>query len=100
MILNKETILKILLSHKAELKQFGLKRIGLFGSYVRGDASIDSDIDFIVEFEKEKKTFDNFMDIAFFLEDLFGKKIDLLTQASLSPYIKPYVENEVVYETI
>lgn len=100
MILNKETILKILLSHKAELKQFGLKRIGLFGSYVRGDASIDSDIDFIVEFEKEKKTFDNFMDIAFFLEDLFGKKIDLLTQASLSPYIKPYVENEVVYEAI
>jgi uncharacterized protein len=47
--------------------------------------------------EFEKPTFDNFMNLAFFLEDLFQRKVDLVTSSSLSPYIGPYVKKEVVW---
>jgi len=60
-------ILKILRQHKKELKQkFGVKRLGVFGSYVRDEQAEDSDVDIVVEFEKGRKTFDNFMDLVFF----------------------------------
>ncbi|MEN4017774.1 MAG: nucleotidyltransferase family protein [Methanobacterium sp.] len=72
-----------------------LKKIGIFGSYAKGQQNEESDVDILVEFEKP--TFDNFMELAFFLEDLFGKKVDLLTPKSLSPYMKPYVEKEVIW---
>jgi|SRR5581483_1006934 len=75
------------------LRKYTVRRIGLFGSYVRGQQRKRSDIDFLVEFKEP--TFDNFMDLAFFLEDLFGRKVDLITEESLSPYIRPYVEKEV-----
>jgi uncharacterized protein len=75
------------------LRKYTVRRIGLFGSYVRGEQRKRSDIDFLVEFEEP--TFDNFMDLAFFLEDLFRRKVDLITEGSLSPYIRPYVEKEV-----
>ena len=86
-------ILKTLREHTETLKKFGVKRIGLFGSYVRGEQRVDSDIDFLVELEKP--SFDNFMDLAFYLEDLFGKKVELITKGSLSPYIQPYIEKEI-----
>lgn len=75
------------------LRRYQVKRIGLFGSYVRGEQKKRSDIDFLVDFEET--TFDNFMSLAFYLEDLFGRKVDLITKGSLSPYILPYVEKEV-----
>lgn len=75
------------------LEKHGVKRIGLFGSYARGEQKRDSDIDFMVEFEKPD--FDNFMDMVFYLEDLFGKNVELVTKAGLSPYIGPYVEKEI-----
>jgi len=85
--------------HKDLLKKYKVKRIGLFGSYVRGEQKKRSDIDFLVEFEEPN--FDNFMDLAFSLEDLFRKKAELITNGNLSPYIQPYVEKEVRwYETI
>ncbi len=96
--LTDKVILKILKEQKEILKKYGVKRIGLFGSFVRGEQKEYSDIDFLVEFEKP--SFDNFMDLAFYLEDLFGKKVELITNGSLSPYIQPYVEKEIKwYET-
>lgn len=80
------------------LVKYNVEKIGLFGSYVRVEQQKNSDIDFLVEFEKPD--FDNFMDLVFFLEDLFGKKVEIITDGSLSPYIQPYVEKEVKwYET-
>ena len=98
--MNKEEILKKLRENKEKIKEFGVKRIGVFGSFARDEAGEESDIDIIVEFEEGKKNFDNFINLAFFLEELFGKKIDLLTSESISPYIKPYVEKEVIYERL
>jgi predicted nucleotidyltransferase len=96
--LTDKEIITLLREHKDLLKKFKVKRIGLFGSYVRGEQKKDSDIDFLVEFEEPN--FDNFMDLVYSLEDLFRKKVELITNGNLSPYIQPYVEKEVRwYET-
>jgi len=91
--LTDKEIISLLKKHKGLLKKYKVKRIGLFGSYVRGEQKRGSDIDFLVEFEEPN--FDNFMDLIFHLEDLFRKKVELITNGSLSPYIEPYVEKEV-----
>ena len=79
------------------LSKLGVKRLGVFGSFVRGEAGPDSDIDFLVELEK--KTFDIYMDLKFFLEDLFERKVDLVLTDTIKPRLRPYIENEVVYAT-
>ena len=96
----KEKVLAKLEAHADALKRFGVKRCGLFGSHVRGQASGDSDIDILVEFEPGKKTFDNFMHLAFYLEDILRSKVDLVTVESLSPYIGPYILAEVEYAAL
>jgi predicted nucleotidyltransferase len=91
-------ILATLKKNKAFIKEkFGVKKIGVFGSVARGEAKKGSDVDVLVEFEKDKKNFDNFIDLSFFLEDLFGRKVDLITTSGLDKYIRPYVEKEVVW---
>jgi len=62
---------------------------------VRNQSEERSDVDILVEFEPEQKTFDNFMQLAFFLEDLSGRNVDLITIESLSPHIGPYILHEV-----
>ena len=89
-------IIDILRRRDREIKErFHVKRIGLFGSFARGEETGTSDVDIMVEFEQP--TFDNFMKLAFFLEDLLGRKVELVTPDSLSPYIAPYVKDEVVW---
>ncbi len=91
-------VLVTLKKNKALIKEkFGVKKIGVFGSVARGEAKKGSDVDVLVEFEKDKKNFDNFIDLSFFLEDLFGRKVDLITTSGLDKYIRPYVEKEVVW---
>lgn len=84
----------------AKLISLGVRTIGLFGSFVRGEAGLESDIDILVEFDSEKKTYDNFIDTCFFLEELFGHKVEVVTTDSLSPYIKPYILKEVEYVSL
>ncbi len=93
-----KVILEKLEKNKEVLKKYEVKRIGLFGSFVRGEQKKNSDIDFLIEFENPN--FDNFMDLVFYLEDLFGREVELITNGSISPYIQPYIEKEVKwYET-
>lgn len=71
-------IIEILKKHEQEIKdRFGVKRIGVFGSCAKGEQKEDSDVDLVVEFENP--SFDNFMDLAFYLEALFGRSVDILT---------------------
>jgi len=60
----------------------------LFGSYLKGEAKESSDIDVLVEFEKGKKTFDNYMELKFFLEDLFKRKVDPVIDESVKPELR------------
>ena len=94
-ILSKIEIEQTLRNHKDTLRRYSVKWLGLFGSYVKGAAHEDSDIDLLVEFEK--LSFDNYMGLRIFLEDLFEKKIDLVISNSIKPRLKPIIENEVEY---
>jgi len=93
--LTDKEIIDVINKNSDILKKYGVKKLELFGSYVKGEQKNDSDIDFLVEFEKPD--FDSFMDLAFFLEDLFERKVELITKGSLSPYIEPYVEKELIW---
>lgn len=86
-------IMDILIAHDDILKKYKVRKIGLFGSYAKGVQNKKSDIDFLVEFKEP--TFDNFMDLVFALEKLFKRKVDLITNGNLSPYIQPYVLKEI-----
>lgn len=99
-VLNKTIIYEELRKHKAKLEEYGVKQIGLFGSFVRDEGTTESDIDFLVDFEKEKKTLRNLVNLGEFLETLFGKKVDLVTPQGLSPYIGPYILKEVQYAAL
>lgn len=94
--MNRDEILKCLAEHREELAGFGVKSLALFGSVVRGEAGPDSDLDFLVEFEGPA-TFDQYMNLKFFLEELLGRPVDLATRKALKPRLKPYVEREAVY---
>jgi uncharacterized protein len=93
-------VLKMLQRNSARLNALGVKRIGLFGSFVRGEQRRASDIDFLVEFHRGKKTFDNFMNLSFFLEDLLQRKVEVITIEALSPYLGPHILNEVEYVSL
>ena len=97
MVQTKADVIQLIRENEAQLRALGVKRLGLFGSFVRGEQKPESDVDFLVEFEPAKKTFDNFMDTAFLLEDTCERKIDFVTLESLSPYIGPYILKEVQY---
>lgn len=92
-----EQILKMIEANREKIKGFGVRRLGLFGSAVRGEATERSDLDFLVELEK--KTFDNYMDLKFFLEDLFGCKVDLVMKDALKPRLRDPILKETIYLT-
>ena len=97
--MNKNEILEILRAHRDELrKRFGVKSLAVFGSVARGEAGPDSDVDILVEFEG-RATFDRYMGLKFFLEDLLGRRVDLVTRKALKPRLRPYVEREAIYVT-
>src|SRR4030043_942391 len=93
--IGKQLIFERILDEQKQLAFYGVKNIGLFGSFVRGDQTPLSDIDILVEFMPEKHTFDNFMEVAFLLEELLGRKVELITPEALSPYIGPHILKEV-----
>lgn len=95
-MLSRTEIMEMITKHWNEIEKFGVKRLWLFGSYAKGKQREKSDIDILVEFEKGKKTFDNYMDLKFFLEDLFGVEVDLITVEALKPRIKDTVWKEAV----
>lgn len=99
-IRTKDEITAALQQSRDRLQSLGVRRIGLFGSFVRGEQGPGSDIDLLVEFAPDGKTFDNFMALSFFLEDLFGRKVELVTVESLSPHIGPHILKEVEYVSL
>ena len=84
MITTKDDIFAIVQSKQAKLRALGVKRLGLFGSFVRGEQKPESDVDFLVEFEPDTKTFSNFMNVWDVLEDAVNRPVDVLTVESLA----------------
>jgi predicted nucleotidyltransferase len=79
------------------IRGYGTRRIGVFGSGIRDELTPKSDIDILVEFEEGKKTFDNYMDLLFFLEEIFNCKVDLVIKESIKPELEKYILEEVKY---
>lgn len=89
-------ILEFLRLHRRHFEEnYSVRRIGLFGSVLRGTAGDTSDVDILVEFSTP--TFDNYMDLKFFLEEHIKRPVDLVLADSLKPRIKPIVLREVSY---
>lgn len=93
----KQDLMSSILAHRDRIKTYGVRSFGVFGSFQRGEADDESDVDVFVVFEPEEKTFRNFMDLCFFLEDLFGRRVDLVTPESLSPHFGDKILQEVEY---
>ncbi len=76
-------------------REFGVRRVALFGSTARDEAREDSDLDLLVEFELVP-TLDRFVGLKLFLEDHLGRKVDLVTPDALKPRMRPVVEREAL----
>ncbi len=94
--LDSDTILGELQDHITEIQEFGVVRIGLFGSYIHEQSHEGSDIDFLVAFEEGATTFDNYMGLKLFLEDLFDHDVDLVVETDLKPELQ-HVTDEAQY---
>jgi len=96
-MMNKEMVAERIRFHKPVLKEkFHVGRIGIFGSYARNEQHEGSDIDILVEFTKPVGF--EFIDLKFYLEEIFNKKVDLATVEALKPRIKEEILNEVIYQ--
>ena len=84
-------IKRLLRDQRDRLRAFGVRRIGLFGSVLRGEGRSESDVDLLVEFDPARKSFDGLLQLASYLEDLLQRKVDLITTEGLSPYIGPKI---------
>jgi hypothetical protein len=95
MVKNREEVLSLIEKNRDALRKLGVRRLGLFGSYARGEATPGSDLDFVVEFSD--KSFDAYMDLKGFLEELFRSRVDLVTLSSIKPRLLPIIQREAVY---
>ena len=98
-ILTKDEIFDALKKHRDILLKYKVKEIGLFGSFVRGEQGGKSDIDLFADFEDP--SIENFMGLSFFLEDLFGRKVEILTPAGVESiridYVRQEIKKSIVY---
>jgi hypothetical protein len=88
---------KLTVAAPAIRTQFGVTKIGIFGSFARGEQTKKSDVDVLVDFAQGYATLHNFVGLADYLEALFRRKVDLLTESSLSNLIRPYIEKDVIW---
>jgi uncharacterized protein len=96
----KEDILERLRQLGPELREMGVERLGLFGSFLRGDSHDKSDVDLLVEFAPGRKNFESFMNVSFRLEDIFHRHVELVTKESLSRHIGPSILQEAEYVSL
>jgi predicted nucleotidyltransferase len=91
----REAVLQQLEDNRDKIRSFGVKRLGLFGSCARGEATQSSDLDFVVELENE--TFDAYMDLKEFLEELFHCSVDLVLIDAIKPRLRETILGEAIY---
>jgi hypothetical protein len=91
----REQILAKMSEHRDDIRRFGVRSLGLFGSVARGENTSASDLDFLVEFDH--KSFDAYMDLKAYLENLFGCPVDLVLANTLKPRLREPILNETVY---
>ncbi len=96
-VTTKQEVVQTLKLNSIQIKSMGVSSIGLFGSFVRNEMNDGSDVDLFVEFEPGKKSYSNYIKLAYYLEDLMGRKTELLTKAGLSKYIGSKILKSIEY---
>ena len=95
--MNRTTTLQLLAQHKQTLAQrFGVVRLALFGSVVRGTSKQGSDVDVLIAFDGPA-TSERYFGVQFYLEDLLGSPVDLVTEKALRPELRPFIEKDAVH---
>lgn len=95
--MNRAQVLERLAAGKAELvARYGVTRLALFGSMVRDSARADSDLDILVSFDGPA-TSARYFGVQFYLEDLLGRPVDLVTDKALRPELRSFIEREAVH---
>jgi uncharacterized protein len=95
MNITRDEILRKLEENRETIRGFGVRRLGIFGSYARDEQTEASDMDFLVDFDDA--TLDNYFDLKFFLEDLFGRPVDLVFADTIKPRIRASILQETIY---
>jgi predicted nucleotidyltransferase len=93
--MRRDQVMKVLREHRAQMNIFGIKSLAVFGSVARDEARPDSDVDILVEFDPPP-TFQRYMDLKFYLEELLGCRVDLGTPDTLKPRIRTRVQSEAL----
>ena len=93
--MSKQEILNALGANEAQIKSFGVRTLSLFGSSARAEDTSESDLDFVVEFEK--KSFDSYMDLKLFLEELFDRPVDLVLADGIKPRLRATILREAIH---
>jgi len=96
--MTRRSVISRIRKHHAQLTELGVKSLSIFGSVARGEEHPGSDVDILVEF-KGRATFDRYMDTKFYLEELLGCKVDLVTPKAIKPRMKPYIMRELIHVT-
>jgi predicted nucleotidyltransferase len=97
LLLKLENIESLLIENLNHIKKFGISRLGIFGSYSKGHPTETSDIDIVISFEPHKKTFDNYIDLKFYLEELLNKRIDLVIEENIKKELRDEILRSVHY---
>lgn len=92
--MTRDEILATIRANEPRLRELSVRELALFGSFVRGDATDASDIDFLVEFDE--KTFDNYINTKHLLETLFGRSVDLGSTSNIKPRLRERILSEAV----
>lgn len=95
LITTRDQVITIIKAHRRALKRYGVKSLALFGSTARDKMRKRSDIDVLVQFDKS--TWANYIGLKFYLEDLLGREVDLVTPKAIKPATKPSIEKDLVY---
>lgn len=96
-MLTVDGILGALAEHRERIRSMGVRRIGVLGSFARGEEREESGIDILIEFREGGRSFDTYMDLKFFLEDLFGRRVDLVDRDAIKPALAPHILRSVRY---
>lgn len=94
--MTRRAVISRIRSNRARLEKLGVKSLSIFGSFARGEERPDSDVDILVEFEG-RATFDRYIDTKFYLEELLGRKVDLVTPKAIKPRMKPYIMQDLIH---
>ena len=93
----KSELIQRILAHQQQIRAYGVQRLGIFGSFVRNEPKESSDVDFFIDFDIEYKTLKNFVRLSHYLQDLTGRKVEIVTPQSLNKFIGKYITQEVEY---